>query len=77
MSQSPPVETRRDINNQEKVADAQVDANKKIADAKDKELAAAANLKTTKQQFKDTQDRDAFVKEAELKLTDYDNRINR
>ena len=72
----PPVETRRDINNQEKVADAQVDANKKIADAKDKELAAAANLKTTEQQFKDTQDRDAFVKEAELKLTDYDNRIN-
>jgi hypothetical protein len=71
-----PVETRQDINAQQKVADAQVDANKKIADAKDKELAAAANLKTTEQQFKDTQDRDAFVKEAELKLTDYDNRIN-
>ncbi len=72
----PPVETRRDITSQEKVADAQVDANKKIADAKDKELAAAANLKTTEQQFKDTQDRDAFVKDAELKLKDYDNRIN-
>src|SRR5262249_50675630 len=52
-----PLETRQDIRAQEKVADAQVDANKKVADAKDKELAAAANLKTTEQQFKDTQDR--------------------
>jgi DNA repair exonuclease SbcCD ATPase subunit len=73
---APPVETRRNINNQEKVADAQVDAKNKIADAKDKEVAAAANLKTTEQQFKDTQDRDAFLKEAESKLTDYDNRIS-
>ncbi|HEX4413858.1 MAG TPA: hypothetical protein VH107_09550 [Lacipirellulaceae bacterium] len=71
-----PVDTRQTTNAPEKVADAQVDANKKIADAKDKELAAAANLKTTEQQFKDTQDRDAFVKEADLKLADYDNRIS-
>jgi hypothetical protein len=71
-----PIETRADIRGQEKVADAQVDANKKIAEAKDKELAAAANLKTTEQQFKDTQDRDAFVREAEMKLSDYDKRID-
>jgi hypothetical protein len=70
-----PVDTRQDIRAQEKIADAQVDANKKIADAKDKELAAAANLKTTEQQFKDTQDRDNFVREAEMKLSDYDKRI--
>jgi|SRR4051794_37205123 hypothetical protein len=69
------VDTRQDIRAQEKIADAQVDANKKIADAKDKELAAAANLKTTEQQFKDTQDRDNFVREAEMKLSDYDKRI--
>jgi len=71
-----PVDTRQDIRAQEKIADAQVDANKKIADAKDKELAAAANLKTTEQQFKDTQDRDNFVREAEMKLSDYDKRID-
>jgi hypothetical protein len=71
-----PIDNRQDIRAQEKVADAQVDANKKIADAKDKELAAAANLKTTEQQFKDTQDRDAFVREAEMKLSDYDKRID-
>jgi hypothetical protein len=69
-------DTRQDIRAQEKVADAQVDANKKVADAKDKELAAAANLKTTEQQFKDTHDRDAFVREAEMKLSDYDKRID-
>jgi hypothetical protein len=71
-----PIETRQDIRAQEKVADAQVDANKKVANAKDKELAAAANLKTTEQQFKDTQDRDAFVREAEMKLSDYDKRVD-
>jgi len=69
-------DTRQDVRAQEKVADAKVDADKKIADAKDKELAAAANLKTTEQQFKDTQDRDAFVREAEMKLSDYDKRID-
>jgi hypothetical protein len=73
-----PIDTRADVRDNranEKVADAQVDANKKIADAKDKEAAAVANLKTTEQQFKDTQDRDVFVREAQLKLTDYDKRI--
>ena len=70
------VVTNRDVREQEKVADAQVDANKRIADAKDKEAAAAARVKTTEQQFKDTQDRDNFVREAELKLSDYDKRID-
>ncbi|HEX4411989.1 MAG TPA: hypothetical protein VH107_00075 [Lacipirellulaceae bacterium] len=70
------VVTNRDVRDQEKVADAQVDANNRVADAKDKEAAAAANVKTTEQQFKDTQDRDTFVREAELKLTDYDKRID-
>jgi hypothetical protein len=70
------VVTNRDVRDQEKVADAQVDANKRVADAKDKEAAAAAKLKTAEQQFKDTQDRDTFVRESELKLTDYDKRID-
>lgn len=70
------VVTNRDVRDQKKVADAQVDANKRVADAKDKEAVAAAKAKTTEQQFKDTQDRDNFVREAELKLTDYDKRID-
>src|SRR5690242_9695926 len=69
------VVTNRDVRDQDKVADAQVDANKRVADAKAKEAEAAANAKTTEQQFKETQDRDNFVREAELKLSDYDKRI--
>jgi len=64
------------VQQNDKVADAQLDANQKIANAKEKEAAAAANLKTTEQQFQETQQRDAFVKEAEQKLADYDRRID-
>jgi DNA repair exonuclease SbcCD ATPase subunit len=57
------------------VADARVDANQNIADAKEKERAAAAELRTAEQKAAATQERDAFVKQAEQSLADYDKRI--
>jgi hypothetical protein len=51
-------------------------AQQDVAVAKEKERAAAAELKTKEQQFQATQERDAFVKQAELKLADYDKRID-
>ena len=57
------------------VADARHDANQNIADAKEKERAAAAELKTTEQKFAATHEKDSFVKQAEQSLADYDKRI--
>lgn len=54
----------------------QQNATDKVADAKEREQAAAADLKTKEQQYQATQERDNFVKQAEQKLGDYDKRID-
>jgi DNA repair exonuclease SbcCD ATPase subunit len=58
------------------VAAARQDATENVDKAKEKESAAAADLKTTEQQFQATKERDAFVQQAEAKLADYDKRID-
>ena len=57
-------------------AGTQQNANNKVADAKEREQAAAADVKTKEQEFQATQERDNFVKQAEQKLGDYDKRID-
>ena len=57
------------------VADARQEAAAEVADAKNDERHAAAELRTTEQQHQATQERDAFVKQAEDKLADYDKQI--
>lgn len=64
------------IDAQHDIAVAQQQANDKVADAKDKERSAAAELKTNEQQFQATQERDNFVKNADQRLADYDRRID-
>lgn len=64
------------VDAQRDIAAAQQKANEKIADAKDKERSAAADLKTTEQEFQATQERDSFIKESEMRLADYDKRID-
>ena len=59
-----------------KVADAQVNAAEKIAKQKEKEREAAGNLADKEQAFKDTQARDAYVKEVVQKLADTDKQID-
>ncbi len=61
---------------QNKVADAQVNAAEKIAKQKEKEREAAGNLADKEQAFKDTQARDAYVKEVVQKLADTDKQID-
>jgi chromosome segregation ATPase len=58
------------------VADARQEAKEDIADAKADEKSAEAELKATQQDFQATQQRDAFVKDAEQKLAEYDKRID-
>ena len=71
-----PVTSDQVANAQQNVAEAQHDATQDIAAAKEKEHAAAADLKDTQQTFQATQERNAFVKQAETKLADYDKRID-
>jgi DNA repair exonuclease SbcCD ATPase subunit len=73
---SKPVISDQATDAQQNVADARHDANEKVADAKEREAHAAAELKTTEQQFQETQAKDAFVKQAEQKLADYDRRVD-
>jgi hypothetical protein len=61
---------------QQKVADAQVSANEKIAKQKEQERAAAANVADKEQTFQATQARDAYVKDVETKLADTDRQID-
>jgi hypothetical protein len=61
---------------QHDVANAKNDANQKILDAKEREAHAAAELKTTEQQFKETEAKDAFVKQSEQKLSEFDKSID-
>ncbi len=60
---------------QQKVADARVDAAEKIAKQKEQERAAAANLADKEQALQATQTRDAYVREVETKLADTDKQI--
>src|SRR6185436_1925591 len=62
--------------NNDKVADAQIDAAQKIAKQKEKEREAAGNLKDTQASFQMTQERDAYVKDTEQKLADTDKQID-
>lgn len=71
-----PVTPEQATDAQHNVADAKHDAAQDIAAAKEKEQAAAADLKDTQQKFNATEARDAFVKQAETKLSDYDKRID-
>lgn len=61
---------------QQGTAGLQQNANDRIANAQEKERAAAADLKTKEQEYQATQERDNFVKQAEQKLGDYDKRID-
>jgi len=61
---------------QEKAADAQLSAAQKIAKQKEKEREAAGNLADKELQFKETQARDAYVKEVDTKLADTDKQID-
>jgi hypothetical protein len=61
---------------QQKVADAQVNAAEKIAKQKEQERAAAANVADKEQAFQATQARDAYVKDVENKLADTDKQID-
>jgi chromosome segregation ATPase len=58
------------------VADAKVDAAQDIAKQKEKEREAAAKLKDTQQNFQASQERDAFVKDTEMKLAETDKQID-
>ena len=71
-----PVTPDRSTYDERNVAEAQHDANEKIADAKENELRAAAELKTAEQRFQETQAKDAFVKQSEQRLSDYDKAID-
>ena len=57
-----PVTPDQTTDAQQNVADARHDANEKIADAKEREAHAAAELKTTEQQFQETQAQRCFRK---------------
>jgi hypothetical protein len=67
-------DTRSDA--QREVADAKQDAAERIAKQKEEERAAAGQLADTEQAFKNTQARDAYVKEVEQKLADTDTQID-
>jgi DNA repair exonuclease SbcCD ATPase subunit len=71
-----PVTPEQATDAQQNVAEAQHDAAQDIAAAKENEHAAVADLKDTQQKFQATQEREAFVQQAETKLADYDKRID-
>jgi DNA repair exonuclease SbcCD ATPase subunit len=71
-----PVTPDQPTADQQKVADAQQDANEKIAKQKEQERAAAGNLADKQQQLQETQARDAYVKQVETKLADTDKQID-
>ena len=71
-----PVTPDQPTGEQQKIADAQVDAAEKIAKQKEQERAAAANLADKEQAFQATQARDAYVKDVETKLADTDKQID-
>jgi hypothetical protein len=61
---------------QQRIADANVDAAQKILKQKQEERAAAANVADKQQQLQTTQARDAYVREVETKLADIDKQID-
>jgi len=71
-----PVTTEPAATDQQKVADAQVNAAEKIAKQKEQERAAAANVADKEQAFQATQARDAYVKDVETRLADTDRQID-
>jgi len=71
-----PVTPDRSTYAERNVAEAQHNANEKILDAKEDEAHAAAELKTTEQRFQETQAKDAFVKQSEQRLSDYDKAVD-
>jgi hypothetical protein len=71
-----PVTPDQSTEAQREVADTRNDANQNILDAKEREAHAAAELKTTEQQFKETEAKDAFVKQSEQRLADFDKSID-
>jgi hypothetical protein len=70
-----PVTPDENADARNEVADARQEASEEVAEAKNDERHAAAELRTTEQQHQATQERDAFVKQAEEKLADYDKQI--
>ena len=71
-----PVTTDQPNKDQRNVADTQLKVEENVAKQKEKEREAAGNLADKEQQLRDTQSRDAFVKDVEAKLADTDKQID-